>query len=69
MSKTYGWKILLDGTDITDKVRSFSINSSLETFCRELTLDIMDETFFDSLDFSVIPETARIQVLTCVPDE
>lgn len=61
----YGWKFVLDGTvDITDKVLSFNIESSLEMFCRELSLELADETFYDALDFSIIPESPRIEVFT-----
>jgi hypothetical protein len=69
MSNQYGWKILLDGADITDKTVSFIIESSLDSYCRELSLDILDETLYDSLIFSSIPETARIEVLTRVTDD
>lgn len=70
MSDQYGWKIVLDETtDITDKVRSFSIEASLDSFCRELSLDLIDVDFYDSLDFSVLPERPRIEVYTRVTDE
>lgn len=64
---SYAFKIILDGTtDITDKVKSFRIEASLENYCRELTLDLVDEEFFDSIDFSQIPNEARIEVFTKV---
>ncbi len=66
MSK-YAFKFILDGTtDITDKIKSFSIESSLDAFCRELSFDLLDEDFYDTLDFSIIPETARIEVFTSI---
>ena len=64
MSDQYGFLFLLDGVDITDKVKSFTIESSLESYCRELTFDLWDEDFYDTLDFSIIPESARIEVFT-----
>ena len=64
MSK-YAFKFLLDGTtDITDKIKSFTIESSLDAFCRELSFDLLDEDFYDTLDFSIIPETPRIEVFS-----
>lgn len=66
MSK-YAFKFLLDGTtDITDKIKSFTIESSLDAFCRELSFDLLDEDFYDTLDFSIIPETPRIEVFTSI---
>ncbi len=66
MSK-YAFKFILDGiTDITNKIKSFSIESSLDAFCRELSFDLLDEDFYDTLDFSIIPETARIEVFTSI---
>ena len=64
MSDQYGFLFLLDGIDITNKVKSFTIESSLESYCRELTFDLWDEDFYDTLDFSIIPESARIEVFT-----
>lgn len=67
MSSKYGWKFILDGTtDITDKVTNFSIECSLETYCRELSLDLADDVLYDTLDFSVIPDTPRIEVFTAI---
>jgi hypothetical protein len=69
MSK-YAFKFILDGTiDITDKIKSFTIESSLDGYCRELSFDLLDEDFYDTLDFSQIPETARIEVFTSVVEE
>jgi len=66
----YGFKFILDGTtDITDKIKSFTIESSLEGFCRELSFEVIDELFYDTLDFSSIPEVPRIEVFTKVPVE
>lgn len=66
MSK-YAFKFLLDNTtDITDKIKSFTIESSLDAFCRELSFDLLDEDFYDALDFSIIPETPRIEVFTSI---
>jgi hypothetical protein len=67
MSK-YGFKFILDGSlDITDKVKSFTITSSLDSYCREISLELYDEAFYDSLNFSIIPESARLEVFTCIP--
>lgn len=70
MSNQYGYKIILDGTiDITDKVKSFTIDCALENYCRELSFDLYDTVLFDSFDFSIIPEDTRIEVFTRITDE
>jgi hypothetical protein len=69
MSK-YAFKFILDGTiDITDKIKSFTIESSLDSFCRELSFDTYDQDFFDSLDFSSIPSIPRIEVFTSIEED
>lgn len=61
----YGYKIILDDTtDITALVKSFSIECDMESYCRELSLELQDEDLFDTLDFSQIPEETRIEVFT-----
>jgi len=69
MSEQYGWKFLLDDVDITDKVVSFSITTGLDQFCRELSFELADEDLFDTFDFSIIPETPRVEVLTRINDD
>ena len=49
----YGVKVLLDGTDITDKVSRLEITSRLDAYCRELSIDIEDPDLFDAIDFSI----------------
>jgi len=67
MSNKYNWKFILDGTtDITDKVTSFTIDSSLESYCRELSLDLADYDLFDTFNFAIIPEEPRIEVFTSI---
>jgi hypothetical protein len=61
---SYGWKITFEGDDISDKVGRFSITASLESPFREMSLDIVDKDFYDSLDFSLLPETPQIEILT-----
>jgi len=68
MATEYGWKILLDDVDITDKVVSFSISSSLSSFCRELSFNLIDDGLFDTFDFSNIPETTRVDIFTRILD-
>lgn len=61
----YGYKFILNGTtDITDKVKSFNIEASLEMYCRELSFELTDEDLYDSFDFSIIPEAPSIEVFT-----
>ncbi|SPD72561.1 conserved hypothetical protein [uncultured Desulfobacterium sp.] len=62
----YGWKIEYNGNDISDKVTGFSITANLESYCREMTLDIADRDFYNSLDFSQISEDPEIEIFTKV---
>ena len=64
MSDQYGYKILLDNIDVTNKVKNFTINCSLDSYCRELSFDLYDFELYDSLDFSIIPEAPRVEVFT-----
>lgn len=64
----YGWQIKLNGVDISDKVSGFSITCSLDSYCREMSLDIADRSLYDSLDFSQISESPEIEILTKVGD-
>lgn len=61
---SYAWKILLDGIDISDKISGFSITCSLNSFCREMTLDVADAALYASLDFTQISETPEIEIFT-----
>ena len=60
----YNWQIKLNGVDISDKVSGFSITCSLDSYCREMSLDIADKALYDSLDFSQISESPEIEILT-----
>jgi hypothetical protein len=60
----YAWKITLDSVDISDKVARFSIACSLDSFCREMTLDISDPDLYAELDFSQISEAPEIEIFT-----
>jgi len=60
----YAWKITLNSADISGKVSRFSIACSLDSFCREMTLDISDPDLYADLDFSQISETPEIEIFT-----
>ena len=60
----YGWQILLNSVDISNKVSGFSIACSLDSYCREMTLDIADSDLYASLDFTQISESPEIEILT-----
>lgn len=60
----YGWKITLYSIDISDKISGFSITCSLTSFCREMTLDIIDPDLYASFDFSQVSETPEIEIFT-----
>jgi len=60
----YAWKITFNSVDITDKVSRFSIACSLDSFCREMTLDISDPDLYADLDFSLVSEAPEIEIFT-----
>ena len=60
----YGWKIEHNSVDISSKVSGFTITATLESYCREMTLDISDPTFYAGLDFTQVPETPAIEIFT-----
>lgn len=62
----YGFRIELDGVDITDKVSRFEITASLESYVREVSVDLADADLYDSLDFSVLPDEPTLEVFTQV---
>ena len=68
MSNQYGYKLLLDGIDITNRVKTFTINCELTNYCRELSFDLYDESLYDTFDFSIIPESPRVEVLTRITE-
>jgi hypothetical protein len=61
---SYSWKITLNSIDISDKISGFSITCSLDSFCREMTLDIIDTDLYASFDFSQVSETPEIEIFT-----
>ena len=65
----YGWKIEYNGDDISDKVTGFSITASIESYCREMSLDIADPDFYANLDFSQVAEDPEIEIFTRVSDD
>ncbi|MFA5706163.1 MAG: hypothetical protein WDA41_07395 [Candidatus Neomarinimicrobiota bacterium] len=60
----YGVQILLDSVDITNKVSRFEITASMDSYVRELSLDIADPDYHDTFDFSALPEAPMLEVLT-----
>lgn len=60
----YGIKVLLEGTDITDKVSRLEITSRLDAYCRELSLEIADEDLYDTISFGVLPTEPTLDVQT-----
>jgi len=61
---SYAWKITLNSADISNKVSGFSVACSLESFCREMTIDISDPDLYAELDFSQISESPEIEIFT-----
>lgn len=65
----YGIRIELNGAEITAKVSRFEITARLDAYCRELSVDIADPDLYDSIDFSVLPESPAIEVFTRVGED
>ena len=59
-----GWDVKYNGVSISDKVERFEIVASRGSFVREMSLYIKDKTFYNNLDFSSIPESPEIEILT-----
>jgi len=59
---SYGWRIELDGVDITKRISSFEISADLDSFVRELSLDVADQGLYDSIDFYTVPSRPQIEV-------
>lgn len=64
----YGWQILLNGVDISEKVSNFEITEDAQSYCRELTFGLLDKTIYNSFDFLSLPETPTIEVKTRITD-
>ncbi|KKL90735.1 hypothetical protein LCGC14_1901720 [marine sediment metagenome] len=65
----YDFKIEMTGFgEITDKISSFQIIDSIEQYAREMTLNIEDSVFYDSLDFSAITSDPEITISTKISD-
>lgn len=65
----YGWKILLNDVDISDKVTSFEITEDVSSYCRELSFALADKSIYDSFDFLSLPESPCVEVQTRVEDD
>lgn len=60
----YGIRIELSGIDITSKVSRFEITAAMDSYVRELSLDIADPDYYDTFDFSILPEAPTLEVFT-----
>jgi hypothetical protein len=60
----YGWQILLNGVDISEKVSNFEITEDAQSYCRELTFGLLDKTIYNSFDFLSLPEEPTVEVKT-----
>lgn len=66
-SESYGFKVYLELSPIVDyssKVKRFEITDEIDSFCREITLEIADKGLYALLDFTTLPENPQITVYT-----
>lgn len=56
------WRILLDDTDISSKVASFSVTCDATAYCRQLTMAVVDPTVYAGLDFLSLPDAPTVDV-------
>ena len=54
--------------DITAKCAGFSITASMNSFAREMTIDVIDKAFYDSIGFSSVPADPPIEIFTKTAD-
>ncbi len=70
MAISWKWKIEYTdpaiGTpaDITELCEGFTITASIMSFVREMNIDVIDRGFYDSIDFTVVPEDPPIEIFT-----
>lgn len=61
----YGFKVTYNGADITAKVESFEVSASTSEYCRTLTLDLADHSYFSLFDLTTaLPTTPQLEVFT-----
>lgn len=58
------WIILLSGTDISDKVMSFSVTCDATSYCRQLSMAVADASIYAGLDFLSLPDAPTVEVYT-----
>ena len=56
------WRVYLDGVLINDVVDSFTVNANKDNYCKELTLNISDPSYFNRFDWNVISPQPRLEV-------
>lgn len=57
------WKVFYDGEDITDKVESFTVSGSVDSFCFEISVDVSDaDVFGNRLDWGKIPVSPKLRL-------
>lgn len=54
--------------DISAKCDGFSVTARMDSFVREMTLDILDKAFYDGLDFDTVPADPAVEIFTKTAD-
>ena len=60
----FSWRVELDSVDISEKVITFSIRESLNSYTREVILDFADPEIYTQFTWGQIPTTPKIEVFT-----
>lgn len=56
------WDVRYNGSSIKEKVNSCTITKSIDSFCREVNIDLIDTSLYGSINWTRIPEDALIEV-------
>jgi len=56
------WDVRYNGASIKSKVLSCNITKSLESFCKEVEIELIDTSIYGTIDWTRIPETPQIEV-------
>ena len=58
------YRILLSGVDVSAKVASFSIEASLESYCREAEVTFADPSVLAGIDLYILPDAPALSIFT-----
>lgn len=56
------WRILLNSSDISSKVASFTVTCDATSYCRQLSMAIADPDIYAGFDFLTLPDAPTVDV-------